>query len=366
FYLFIETSSPRQFGDNATILTPYLNGPQCMIFSYHMYGSAIGYLNIYANEQMIFSKSGNQGNQWVGVKTPILQSGKYMVKFEGVRGHSYEGDIAIDAISFTPGNCSFQTPKPSTPRPTTLPTGTTNPTTRAVVLLVIGFSNPLSMAVVEGSNVVLTIEVTGQLTTQISATATVSPASASDADFNVLSSTELSFRPGVTKDTIAIATEDDSITEDEEVFVVTLSTTNPSVQIDKAKGVTTVTIKDNDALHPTSSDSTSSSNSNTWVLIGAVAASVVVIVTSIFIAVCCFRQRNRRSRENARDIGKIENPAYEGCGQRSLQPPQLCDSENHYEQPTVYPPLTSSANVTIDAHYQSLHLDEDCYERVDF
>ena len=43
-----------------------------------------------------------------------------------------------------------------------------------------------------------------------------------------------------------IETVDDSIDEDNEAFVVTLSTTNPNVQIDKSKGVTTVTITDND------------------------------------------------------------------------------------------------------------------------
>jgi len=78
FYLYIETS-PRRQGDKATILTPYLNGPQCMNFSYHMYGSDIGSLHISANNQSIFSKSGNQGNQWVSVETPILQSGRYSV-----------------------------------------------------------------------------------------------------------------------------------------------------------------------------------------------------------------------------------------------------------------------------------------------
>jgi hypothetical protein len=82
FYLFIETSSPRQFGDKATILTPYLNGTQCMKFSYHMYGGGIGVLNIYANNQRMFSKSGNQGNRWVGVETSILQRGRYMVSKE--------------------------------------------------------------------------------------------------------------------------------------------------------------------------------------------------------------------------------------------------------------------------------------------
>jgi hypothetical protein len=76
--------------------------------------------------------------------------------------------------------------------------------------------------------------------------ATVSLATASDADFNVLSSTELNFNPGNTDETIAIVTKDDSVIEADEVFVVTLSTTSPSVKIDKVKGVTTITINDND------------------------------------------------------------------------------------------------------------------------
>ncbi|CAB4024980.1 MAM and LDL-receptor class A domain-containing 1-like [Paramuricea clavata] len=141
FYLFIETSSPRQFGDKATILTSYLNGPQCMKFSYHMYGGGIGALNIYANNQSIFSRSGNQGNRWISEETSILQGGRYMVEFEGVRGRSYEGDIAIDAISFTPGSCPFQTPKPPTPRPTNPPTSSTNPPTQAGTVVVYHFYN---------------------------------------------------------------------------------------------------------------------------------------------------------------------------------------------------------------------------------
>ncbi|XP_046846325.1 uncharacterized protein LOC124440043 [Xenia sp. Carnegie-2017] len=114
YYLYIETSSPRQHGDKATVLTPYLNGEQCMKFAYHMYGSSIGSLNIYAGSQMIFKKSGNQGNIWVFVEKFIRLNGSYMVKFEGVRGLSFQGDIAIDAISFKPGRCSLKTPKPTT------------------------------------------------------------------------------------------------------------------------------------------------------------------------------------------------------------------------------------------------------------
>ena len=79
YYLYIETSAPRVRGDKATILTPYLNGPHCMKFSYHMYGVDIGSLNIFANNQRIFSKSGNQGNRWMSVQTSTSQSGRYKV-----------------------------------------------------------------------------------------------------------------------------------------------------------------------------------------------------------------------------------------------------------------------------------------------
>ena len=79
YYLYIETSSPRQFGEKAVISTPYLNGPQCMTFSHNMYGIDIGQLNVYANNQKIYSESGDQGKGWVQVTMPISQQGRYMV-----------------------------------------------------------------------------------------------------------------------------------------------------------------------------------------------------------------------------------------------------------------------------------------------
>ena len=51
----------------------------------------------------------------------------------------------------------------------------------------------------------------------------------------------------MTTERIVIKTVDDSIIEDDEIFVVTLSTTNLDVQIDTFKGTTTVTIIDNDS-----------------------------------------------------------------------------------------------------------------------
>ncbi len=76
--------------------------------------------------------------------------------------------------------------------------------------------------------------------------AKVSYGAANEADFKVLSSTELNFRPGVTTDKIIIETIDDSIIEGDEKFFVTLSTADHTVLIDNTKEVTSVTITDND------------------------------------------------------------------------------------------------------------------------
>ncbi len=111
----------------------------------------------------------------------------------------------------------------------------------------------------------------------------------------------------------------------------------------------------------------SSSRDDNFVLFGAVGAAVVVLLTAILVAVCFFCRRNRRnhSRENARDVGEFRNPVYEGDGKRNIQRPHVINTENHYDQPSVYAQLDSTTRVALDANYQSLHLDGGVYEKVD-
>ncbi len=61
----------------------------------------------------------------------------------------------------------------------------------------------------------------------------------------MISSTDLTFSPGDTSETIVINTVQDAFIESDEMFHVILSTTNPNVRIDD--GVTTVTIVDDDS-----------------------------------------------------------------------------------------------------------------------
>ena len=165
-----------------------------------------------------------------------------------------------------------------------------------IIFLTLGFSNDLRLTAVEGSLVVLTVQVAGVLTTHIFATVIVTPGSASHNDFNVLPSTELNFSPGVEEVGIVIAIKNDSINENDEVFVLTIASSNASVHVDKDKGVTIVTVLD---------ETKHSSSSNRGILIGAIVATVIIFVLVLLIVAhwCYRRNRNVRERETKEDIG---------------------------------------------------------------
>ena len=57
------------------------------------------------------------------VITPSTFFLKVQVTFEGVRGNSYRGDIAIDDVSVRPGSCSGTPPTPPPPQTPAPPVG---------------------------------------------------------------------------------------------------------------------------------------------------------------------------------------------------------------------------------------------------
>lgn len=67
FYVYIETSSPRVRGDNAKLVKGGLSFTTAKRLSFyrHMYGATIGTLKVTVGTNIIFTKSGNQGNKWV-------------------------------------------------------------------------------------------------------------------------------------------------------------------------------------------------------------------------------------------------------------------------------------------------------------
>ncbi|KAM6981032.1 MAM domain-containing glycosylphosphatidylinositol anchor protein 1 [Aplochiton taeniatus] len=124
YYMYIETSRPRVQGDKARLMSPLFNAssdkapkgsgrvPFCVSFYYHMKGKHIGSLNVLLRVKSIASvdtvawaKSGPQGPDWKRASIDINPSGPFQIVFEGIRGPSFEGDIAIDDVSVTKGKC---------------------------------------------------------------------------------------------------------------------------------------------------------------------------------------------------------------------------------------------------------------------
>lgn len=132
YYMYIETSSPRSNGDTAILYTPPLIYSEDMVlkFKYHMYGNTIKSLKVTVNNNQVFSKSGNKGNQWLEAQV-IISQWKGLdptIAFEAQSGSSYTGDIAIDQVEFiTLG----PTPSPTSPTPA-------SPTPASPPLVIVG------------------------------------------------------------------------------------------------------------------------------------------------------------------------------------------------------------------------------------
>ena len=84
-YVYIETSYPRQLGDTARLESPWMRGPQCMTFYYHMYGITMSCLAIYIRSQatnrlkLVWVKSQDQGNRWIQGQISINETASYQV-----------------------------------------------------------------------------------------------------------------------------------------------------------------------------------------------------------------------------------------------------------------------------------------------
>ena len=112
-YIYTEASNPRVDGDKAIVYSGSINVSNLttpeLVFYYHMYGSAIGDLDIdlyngnnYAN---IFTLSGDQGNQWFQKRIDLSIGGTSLtiIKFritatlsENSDGDTWPGDISMD------------------------------------------------------------------------------------------------------------------------------------------------------------------------------------------------------------------------------------------------------------------------------
>ena len=93
-------------GSVAILEGPYmLPTSNCnMTFYYHMFGRDSGSLLVYVNSgdsvKLVFNKTGEQGNNWLGATIQLKSDYGFRIHITATQGSSYKGDIAIDDISF--------------------------------------------------------------------------------------------------------------------------------------------------------------------------------------------------------------------------------------------------------------------------
>jgi len=114
YYVYMESSSPNYSNKRAILTGPCfdLSGKTTatVSFKYHMYGddSKMGSLALEistdkgASWSSIWSKSGNQGNAWYTASVNLdSYAGKTVsLRFNGVTGTTWQGDMAVDAFNF--------------------------------------------------------------------------------------------------------------------------------------------------------------------------------------------------------------------------------------------------------------------------
>ncbi|XP_022622767.1 MAM and LDL-receptor class A domain-containing protein 1 [Seriola dumerili] len=121
-YLYIESSAPQEFKDTAVLLSrafqpthqrgndPSKSRHHCVFrFNYHMFGSHVFCLAVYLRTtsagrgQMLWVRYGDQGNLWHRKTLYLTSARPFQIFIEGTVGDDFNGDIAIDDLSFL--NC---------------------------------------------------------------------------------------------------------------------------------------------------------------------------------------------------------------------------------------------------------------------
>ncbi len=130
YYIYMESSSPNYSTKRAILNSPCydLSGETqaTVAFKYHMYGaSTMGSLALEASSDngatwtSIWSKTGNQGNAWLDATVDLAAylGGTVKLRFNGITGTTWQGDMAVDAFSISNGGT---TPPPAACTATTL------------------------------------------------------------------------------------------------------------------------------------------------------------------------------------------------------------------------------------------------------
>nr|KAG5710604.1 hypothetical protein BaRGS_013250 [Batillaria attramentaria] len=114
-YAYLEANSGSA-GDTAQLESPsvQLDAPLCMTFWYNMYGADIDSLTVLSKsssgtETQLWRLTGNQGQGWKMASVsvpPVADGGQTKVIIRASKKLGIEGDVAIDDISITTGQCT--------------------------------------------------------------------------------------------------------------------------------------------------------------------------------------------------------------------------------------------------------------------
>jgi hypothetical protein len=117
YFMYLETSFGRR-GDTSYLISPtYSAGMRSINFWYHMHGRTMGELaveqSIGRSWPRVWCRRGQQQSRqtsgWSNARVALSASSR-RVRFKGVKGSSYTGDMAVDTISISrstapSGNC---------------------------------------------------------------------------------------------------------------------------------------------------------------------------------------------------------------------------------------------------------------------
>jgi len=113
-YAYMESSSPNNSNDRAILYGPCYTIPTLgadFSFNYHMFGSsAMGSLALEVSTNgtswtSIWSRSGNQGNSWQNASVSLnnFAGTTVQLRFNGITGTTWQGDMAIDELELSSG-----------------------------------------------------------------------------------------------------------------------------------------------------------------------------------------------------------------------------------------------------------------------
>ncbi|WP_282084821.1 reprolysin-like metallopeptidase [Aquimarina algiphila] len=115
-YIYMESSSPNYPNKRSILNSPCFDLSALtaanFTFQYHMYGaSGMGSLTLEASSDngitwnSVWSKSGNQGNSWQSENIDLTSylGSTVQLRFNGITGNTWQGDMAIDNINLTEG-----------------------------------------------------------------------------------------------------------------------------------------------------------------------------------------------------------------------------------------------------------------------